>query len=311
MNQLRLYTSLFTSLNNLKGLPYWVLSFLRKPLRIFANKNLPKYLSKPVPYSRDVAENVIVSLTSYPGRIGIVWQVVETLKRQSIRPQKIMLWLSRDQFASDDIVPKKLQSLQDDVFEIRMVKGDIRSYKKYYYVMQEFPDATIITFDDDIYYHPDTIKHLVRTNELFQHCIVANVTNQLQYDGNELKPYKEWGRHYKKYSSKNRVQIGVGGVLYPPHSLNALVFREDLFTSLAPMADDLWLNCMSRLNMTPVIQSDFHYLWLEINTKVPSLTSVNNGNESMNDRQLSQIREYLINHGFKDVYSFDYIIDNE
>lgn len=311
MNQLRLFTSLFTSLYNPKGFPYWMLTPFRRPIRVIANKMLPMYLSKPVAYSKEVAENVIVSLTSYPGRIGVVWQVVETLKRQSLRPEKILLWLSKDQFPKDDSVPSQLQSLQDEVFEIRMVDGDIRSYKKFYYAMQEFPEATIITFDDDIYYHPDVIKHLVRTSDKYPHYIVANVTNQLQYVEKTLKPYKEWGRHFKKFSTLNRIQIGVGGVLYPPHSLNVLVFRQDLFTSLAPMADDLWLNCMSRLNKIPVIQSDFHYLWMEINTNAPSLTSVNNGSENMNDKQLCQIRNYLVTHGLNDVYSFNYVVGAE
>lgn len=306
MNQLRLYTSLFTSLNNPKGLPYWVLTPLRRPIREIANKMLPDYLSKPVPYSQDVAQNVIVSLTSFPGRIGVVWQVIETLKRQSLRPKMILLWLSKKQFPNEEDVPSKLRSLQDEVFMIRMVDEDIRSHKKYFYAMQEFPDKTIITFDDDIYYHPDMVKRLVQTSKKYNRCIIANVTNQLQYDGERLKPYKEWGRCFTKYSSLNRVQIGVGGVLYPPNALHKMVFRQDLFTELAPLADDLWLNSMARLVKTPVVQNDFHYLWMEIHTGASTLTSVNNGSENMNDKQLGQIRNYLDKEGMPDVYAFDY-----
>lgn len=306
MNQLRLYTTLFTSLNNPKGWPYWVLSPFRRVIRTLANKNLPHYLSKPVAYSTDVADNVIVSVTSYPGRIGVVWQVIETLKRQSLRPEKILLWLSKEQFPSDNDVPSTLLSLRDDVFEIRMVEGDIRSHKKYYYAMQEYPDKTIITFDDDIYYHPDVVKRLVFTSLKYKRCIISNVTNQLQYEGECLKPYKDWGRHFKKYSSLNRVQIGVGGVLYPPSSIDKMAFRKELFTGLAPLADDLWLNSMARLVKTPVVQNDFHYLWMEIHTGAPTLTSVNNGSENLNDKQLKQIREYLIKEGMPDIYSFDY-----
>lgn len=311
MNQLRLYTSLFTSLNNRKGFPFWVLTPLRRPIRVLANKMLPRYLARPVPYSLEVAEDVIVSITSYPGRIGVVWQVIETLKRQSLRPKMILLWLSKKQFPKEEDVPLKLRSLQDEVFKIRMVDGDLRSHKKYYYAMQEYLGKTIITFDDDIYYHPDVVKRLVQTSQKYKSCIVANVTNQLQYDGDSLKPYKEWGRNFKKYSSLNRVQIGVGGVLYPPNALNKMVFRQDLFTELAPLADDLWLNTMARLVKTPVVQNDFHYLWMEIFTEAPTLTSVNNGSESMNDKQLGQIRNFLIKEGLPDVYASDYSVVSE
>ncbi|MBY0406317.1 MAG: hypothetical protein K2Q01_01385, partial [Rickettsiales bacterium] len=38
---------------------------------------------------------------------------------------------------------------------------------------------------------------------------------------------------------------GVSGVLYPPGSLHAEVFREDLFLRLFPSADDIWFKVMA------------------------------------------------------------------
>ena len=40
-------------------------------------------------------ENIIVSLTSYPKRIGTVWLTIETLLRQSVKPDEIILWLAQ------------------------------------------------------------------------------------------------------------------------------------------------------------------------------------------------------------------------
>ena len=308
MDLLRFYTSIYTLLNNPKGMPYWVLSPIRRAIRILANHTLPIYLRIPVAYSNNVAKGVIVSLTSFPGRIAIVWQVIETLKRQSVRPEKILLWLSKEQFPKETDIPFELRSIQDEVFGIRIVEGDIRSHKKYFYVMQEFPDYTIITCDDDIYYHPDLLKYLIATANSYPHCITANVTNQLQYNDEELCSYNKWQRNFKAFSSHNRVQIGLGGVLYPPHSINKMAFRKDLLIKLAPLADDLWLNSMARLAQTPVIQTEFHYLWMDIHIEAPSLSSVNNGIENMNDKQLRQIREFLIAEGLQDIYAFNYVV---
>lgn len=307
MNLLDILTRFYGKLHNYKGIPFWVLTPLRKATRATANVLLPKYLAK-LHYQRQISgEGVIISFTSFPGRIQHVWKVVESLKSQSIRPDKIVLWLSKEQFKSADDVPLSLKECEDSLFEIRMVDGDIRSHKKYYYAMQEFPDKTIVTCDDDIYYHPDTLLRLVQTSKRFPGCIAANVTKQLSYDdAGKLRPYLQWKTDFKPYSSKNNVQIGVGGVLYPPHSLNPLVFRKDLFTKLAPLADDLWLNLMARLNKTPIVQTGQNFLFLDIKNNGSSLSSVNNGRENMNDCQISQMREWLHYEEIEDVFGLHY-----
>ena len=50
---------------------------------------------------------------------------------------------------------------------------------------------------------------------------------------------------------------------------------------------------------------------MEIFTEAPTLTSVNNGSESMNDKQLGQIRNFLIKEGLPDVYASDYSVVSE
>ena len=57
-------------------------------------------------------ENIIVSLTSYPKRIGTVWLTIETLLRQSVKPDEIILWLAQEQFKSIDVLPRELIELQ-------------------------------------------------------------------------------------------------------------------------------------------------------------------------------------------------------
>ena len=101
------------------------------------------------------------------------------------------------------------------------------------------------------------------------------------------------------------MQIGVGGVLYPPHSLHELTLRQDLFINLTPLADDIWLNAMARLNGTPVVRSDFKWLPLPIKSDSPSLSSVNNG-QNRNDEQIANVRNYLQKNDLPDVYAPHY-----
>ena len=303
MDLLNLYTGLYGILHNYGSMPYWIMSPFRRITRRIANKHLPKYLFNPYVRSRNVKEGLIVSLTSFPARINEVWMVVECMKRQTILPERIILWLSKEQFPAKESIPVSLRKEEDDLFQIRMVEEDIRSHKKYYYILQEYPDYSFITCDDDIFYDPHTIERLLSTSENYSGCIIANYTSQIVFDdeGN-VKPYKDWKKTKIPYSSFNLLQIGVGGVFYPAHSLHHLTINKELFWQLAPLADDLWLNTMARLNKTPIVQTDFFKQVLPIETNAPSLTSVNNG-ENMNDKQIKQIRQYLKKNKLTDVYS--------
>lgn len=309
MNVLNLLTKSYGKLHSYRGIPYWVLTPFRRIIRRVTNVFLPNYLAKIHRQRLNNRCDVIVSLTSFPARINTVWMVVESLKNQTLRPMKIILWLSKEQFPTKQDIPNSLWECEDSLFEVRIVDGDIRSHKKYYYVLQEYPDKSFVTCDDDIYYHPKMLQKLVETGKRYQCCIIANDTAEMKWDGEgNLKSYKDWGRDPKAYSSKNLVQIGIGGVLYPPHCLCNYVTRMDLFTRLAPLADDLWLSLMARLNGTPVIQAPDYALPLPIESNAPTLSSENNGN-NMNDQQIIKMREWLQQEGLEDVYSSDYNIE--
>ena len=308
MNTLNIVTKFYGLLQNY-GMPIWVMTPLRKMTRKVAYRVLPRYLEKQHSKRINRRSNIIVSFTSFPARINNVWQVVESLKNQTIRPDKIILWLSKEQFPSRKDIPDNLWKCEDELFEIRMVDGDIRSHKKYYYVLQNYPDKDFVTCDDDIYYHPQMLQKLINTSRLYPGCIIANNTSEMKWDKQgKLMPYAEWRRDMRAYSSRNNVQIGIGGVLYPAHCLHDDVTRIDLFTKLAPLADDLWLNLMSRLKGTPVVQTPDYALPLPIESESPTLSSVNNG-EGMNDRQIHKMQAWLKDEGLEDVYCQNYNVE--
>lgn len=299
MNPLYFYTKIYGGLA-CKKVPYWLLTPIRRLVRTLANKHIPKYFNNKKP---QFVKNLIVSFTSFPARIDNVWKVVESLKSQTVLPEKIVLWLSKEQFHSEENLPQSLLSERDALFEIRLVDGDIRSHKKYYYTIKEFGDKTFITCDDDVFYDPNMIRRLVEASRLFPGCIIANHTLGIRFDvdGN-VSLYHDFIKDVKPFSSQNLIQIGVGGVLYPSHCLHEMVTEQDLFMKLAPYADDIWLNVMARLKGTPIVQSSKDVLWLPIVDESPSLSDVNNG-ENRNNQQITQIREYLKSKGLEDIYN--------
>ena len=193
------------------------------------------------------ADGVVVSLTSFPARIGTVHMVIRSLLLQTVRPAQILLYLSAEEFPQGiGQLPPQLAGLDGrHGVSIRFVDGNLRSHKKYFYAFAERPDACVITVDDDLYYPPHTIARLVDLHRRFPKTVCANVVRRiaLDPDGRAL-PYRRWPKLPvgEPEESAALVGVGYGGVLYPPRCLAASqVLRADVFMSICPLADDLWL----------------------------------------------------------------------
>lgn len=303
IDEFSIFTSIYGILYNRKRIPGRLFSPLRFIIRKIANKRLPKVLS--IPHQKKPSkrvENLIISLTSYPARIDRVWLVIECLKRQTFIPERIVLYLYKEQFKDECSIPDSLKCRVGDLFEIRIIDDNVRSHTKYLYAFEQFPEKIVVTVDDDIYYHPKTIEYLVETHKRFPGMIAANITSKIKFDnGGCVISYKDWDPMVEVYDNENLLQKGVGGVLYPPGVLPSLVMRKDIFMSIIPFADDLWLNAMTRLNDVRVIQTPSKNLLITIESDSPTLDSINNG-QSKNDIQLNNLRQYLMKEYSVDPY---------
>ncbi|MFI3315433.1 MAG: glycosyl transferase, partial [Rikenellaceae bacterium] len=163
-----------------------VLSNTLLPIIYVLTKKSQKYCLKP-----SVSKpKLIVSLTSFPARIESVHLVVETIFRQTVKPDMIILWLSNEQFDGVDSLSDNLIKQQSRGLTIKFKDGDIRSHKKYYYVLKEFPDANIITVDDDIFYKDTLIADLLRYHKSHPDCIVSHYSKKIVTNNNTLASYK-------------------------------------------------------------------------------------------------------------------------
>jgi len=192
--------------------------------------------------------DVIVTLTSYGPRLYDVAFAIESIMQQTMRPNRILLWLSHDDCKR---IPWALKRQQERGLEI-MECDDIKSYKKIIPALSQFPEDVLITIDDDVLYEYDIIEHLFAAyieHPQYIHCARAH---RITLDASQhVLPYSKWtietsavGPHRLNFLT------GVGGVLYPPHCLAPEVLSEDVFLRMAPFADDVWLNAMAILNGT-------------------------------------------------------------
>ncbi|MFI3292752.1 MAG: hypothetical protein SNG27_05750 [Rikenellaceae bacterium] len=243
---------------------------------------------------------LIVSLTSFPARINVVWMVVELMIRQTAKPDLIVLYLSKAQFASIDVLPKSLRRIIGRGLEVRLVDKDFRSHTKYHYAMREYPNDIIVTVDDDIFYPNYVTQLLMGGYATYPKCVIANRVQTLTFDKqNNLMPYGKWGG-LRKNNDYNQLQTGVSGVLYPPpHGVEGSVMYKDLLdselaTRLTPAGDDLWLFAMTRLAGTRVIKTPqrirAYGIRIMNNVRLCKL----NCNRNFNDEQIKKLRNYYI-----------------
>ena len=296
----RLYSSVVDNNKFLRRIRFY--RFLRFIIRLNANLLIPFYFIVSNIRKRYALEKcvknegrIIVTLTSFPLRIGRIWLVIESILRQSKKPDKIILWLSKDQFPSLDALPKRLLSQVSRGLEIVLKDGDIRSFKKYYYALKEFPNDNLITIDDDIFYQSNLIENLYDYSIRYPDTIVAKYCKKMIWDDSKLVSHIYWPIIKEELPPNFYSFFGTGGgVFIPPGSFDGEIINTSLFLHLTPTADDVWINALSRVKMTKVTVAinDTYYLPV-INFKNVTLESVNNG-LNQNDEQIKAVSEYFI-----------------
>ncbi|WP_143155310.1 glycosyl transferase [Wenyingzhuangia marina] len=285
-------------------------SFFRIIIRSTANKIIPLYLiltAKRKNYSlinnRKTENKLLVSLTTFPNRISKIWVVIECVLRQNIKPEKIILWLSKEQFPEIEELPRRLLDLRERGLEIKIRDGNLRSHKKYYYAMLEYPEYTVVTLDDDVLYTPSVLKKLIKLHQEYPNNICCNHASVININNNSISNYLEWENVKQRVVNTDKIMpIGVGGVLYPKKCLHSLVFNQDVFKKYCFLADDIWLNMMSRLAETNVSKTDDESLYLPVINRNDINLSTENVIKGMNDLQLRETREYIMDNYGMDPY---------
>lgn len=257
------------------------------PIELQILRMMPwKSLIRNVDKDMDSREKVLVSLTTFPERFGVVDLAIKSILLQSDYIDRILLWIAQDQCDYQHL-PENIKRLQNFGVEIRFC-ADLKSHKKYYYTMKENPKDIVITIDDDTIYPENMIENMLKKSKQYPGFVISNYSRIITMSNQYPLTYKEWPVKIPKEfyeGGYNILPIGMGGVLYPPNSLNREVFNIERFKNLAFYGDDLWLKCMALLNKTKTIQTEKQSLtFAEIRAKHDIQLRNLNVNQSNNDK---------------------------
>jgi len=234
---------------------------------------------------------LIVSLTSYPPRFPTLLPTLHCLLTQTVRPDRVILWVAHD---DRDKLPAAVRQLESAGLEIRTC-ADTRSYKKIVPTLQSFPDAFIVTADDDLYYKSTWLSDLIKHWSGSPREIVCHRAHRIKVDeyGNVL-PYAEWDFSIEgPIAGEDVFATSGGGVLYSPKVFSQEVTDKTLFQDLCPTADDIWQYWMARragasYSKTP--GSFFLFDWPSSRTTALSNENVIAGR---NDEQIRAMGSYF------------------
>jgi len=253
-------------------------------------------ICKKIGIETNSPRKLIISLTTYPQRFDVVHITIETLLHQTLKPDMIILYLSKEEL-SDVKIPRHIEKLQDRGVTIKVVDENLKSYNKLVYAIEEYSDYNIVTVDDDILYPVDFLENLYHQHIKYPNEVIAYRCSWMsKKDDFELTPYLSWENANNVLApSYDLFFTGVGGVLYPPNSLNKEVTNKKLFLKLAPSADDIWFKAMSLLNNKKVMQVTKTFKGFPIinqKSQESALWKINNG-LNQNDIQLKNVFDYF------------------
>lgn len=217
----------------------WLKAIIRRPARSIPSHSLPSEL--------------IVSLTSYPPRFSTLHLTLRCLLSQRMKPNRVILWVAHDDMK---MLPPSVTRLRGRGLEIHACE-DLRSYKKLVPALEAFPEAFIVTADDDLYYPSDWLEILVNEIDHDRSVIVGRRTVRLvRGNADQLAPFNSWERDVdderaRRPSADLMCETGAGA-LFPPKCLHPIATDRNQFCALAPDGDDLWFYWCARMAGTLV-----------------------------------------------------------
>lgn len=237
---------------------------------------------------------IIVSMTTIPCRQKRLEENLESILNQSYRFDKLVINID-DNLTEDDYVWYNKLKERDERIEINVCDHKWRSCNKLLPTIQKYPDAVVITVDDDIYYPKDCVFYLVKSYENNNDCIIAHEVQPIIVENNKFVGYiddfdvKLGIKCYGKYMSNC--------CLFPPRIFEGTdLFNYDkMMECTNGVHDELWFWVNSVMNKIKTINLDY-VLWFAYDVKTEWNNSeyrlCNINNTKLNDYNKLIIEKY-------------------
>lgn len=203
---------------------------------------------------------ITVTLTSIKSRLQNLIEVIESLHKQKLMPQRIELNLSESPYLLDEGVecgdPLVRALEQFPLVKIVWVENT-GPYRKIIPFLQRYFDGApreeklFVTADDDTLY-PDYFLSTLHQKYLEYDCVVAFRGRHIDMTDKMIPSYSEWTLG-KTAPILSNVPTGKDGVLYSTKFFTREFLDMAAAGSLAPTGDDLWIKWHCAMNGVPAL----------------------------------------------------------
>lgn len=194
----------------------------------------------------DSSPDVVVSMKSYPARIRHAWLAIESLFRQDCIGYIVVLVLVDSQFPGKR-VPRSITKLAKRGLTILWVQEDGKSFDHLWPAYRAYPNASIISVDDDKFFPSNLVSNLVKHSKSSPGKIIGARGWEIIAHEGRVAFGAGWLRAGLQTPPQRLFMPPGNGSLYPPGSLPKETGNYELMREICPNADDVWYWAMARM----------------------------------------------------------------
>lgn len=204
---------------------------------------------------------LVVNVTTTSSRLELCAVTLWSLIHQSVLPDRINLWISKEAFMADEGIlelPEWLNELNiiKDLIDIKYTENT-GPYRKIFPALKSASDNDILVYaDDDVVYGVDWLKTLV---DCFLNAggkyVVASRVRMMKK--NIFGKYQSYTR-FKICTQSIVVEsdfiiTGIGGCVLKKNHINSSFISNKDYIDVAPKTDDLWISKILILSGSAVL----------------------------------------------------------
>lgn len=195
---------------------------------------------------------IVVSLAAVSFRMRTLGAVLKTILNQSLRPERVLVWVSESPYLLDNGIPPG--SLPDEVSELANDKSnglEIRytdntgPHRKMVPVLEALrgePDPPLIVTADDDTLYPKRWLEALWDGYTRYNSAVAFRARRMVFEGSGILPYKDWPllTPFSEEVGLRLLSTGNLGLLVDPAMLDSRILDPSLL-QVSPSRSDAWI----------------------------------------------------------------------
>lgn len=234
-------------------------------------------------YDNLLDRDIVVNITTWVKRDWCLYSMLKNLKKQTLYPNRIVLWLCREEY-NDKNLPRTIRKCIDEklLTDIMWVEKNTKGHKRYN-CFKYYNDCYNVLLDDDILYRETFIEDIYNEAKKHQDCLTVYSSRGCDYHGLKFVETKL----HEEPSHKNMFMAGCS--CFPP-----FVFPFDAYLN-ENMRNEYVLNCD---------ESWYRPHFIKHGVKVNAVNTFNSRmyptlNESQND-SLWNLNKRVVSNGMRD-----------